>query len=132
MNISLTIICAIAVLLAIATAFLGQDDVENGVIFPWQFIASCVIGFLITHGEYYLPTFAWMDGNLAGDGFAGKLLSACVAALAETVVACLPMLAGIVLHTLLSVWDEQRPLPTGTRLTRRGRMVAFLRAFAIR
>jgi hypothetical protein len=40
MNISLTIICTIAVLLAVAAAFLGQDDVENGVIFPWQFIAS--------------------------------------------------------------------------------------------
>ena len=92
MNISLTIICAIAVLLATATAFLGQDDVENGVIFPWQFIASCVIGFLITHGEYYLPTYVWMYGHLAGDGFAGKFLSACVAALAETFLACLPML----------------------------------------
>ena len=132
MNISLTIICAIAVLLATATAFLGQDDVENGVIFPWQFIASCVIGFLITHGEYYLPTYVWMYGHLAGDGFAGKFLSACVAALAETFLACLPMLAGIALYTLRSVWDEHLPLETGARQTRRGRMVAFLRAFTIR
>jgi len=132
MNISLTIICGIAVLLAMATAFLGQDDVKNGVIFPWQFIASCVIGFLITHGEFYLPTFAWMYRHLDGDGIAGTLLSACVAALAETFVACLPMLAGITVHTLLSVWDENLPLATGARQTRLGRMVAFLRAFAIR
>jgi len=132
MNISLTIICVFAVLLATAAAFLGQDDVENGEIFPWQFIASCVIGFMITHGEYYLPTFAWMYCHLADDGFAGGILSACVAALAETFVACLPMLAGIALHTLLSVWDEHLPLAAGTRQTRRGRMVAFLRALAIR
>ncbi len=132
MNISLTIICTIAVLLATVTAFLGQDDVEHGVIFPWQFIASCVIGFLITHGEYYLPTFAWLYGYLADDGFAGGFLSACVAALAETCVASLPMLAGIALHVLLTAWDDRFPLTTYTRLTRRGWLVAFLRGFAIR
>lgn len=131
MNISLTIICVIAVLLATAAAFLGRDDVENGVILPWQFIASCAIGFLITHGAYYLPTFTWMYGHLAGDGFAGGFLSACVAALAETFVASLPMFAGIALHVLLSAWDERIPLTTYNRLSRRGWLVAFLRGFTI-
>jgi len=132
MNISLTIIGVFAVLLATAAAFLGQDDVENGEIFPWQFIASCVFGFMITHGEYYLPTFAWMYGHLADDGFAGGILSACVAALAETCVASLPMFAGIALHALLTAWDDRLPLKTGARHSRRGRSVAFLRVFSIR
>ncbi|KQV59303.1 MULTISPECIES: hypothetical protein [unclassified Duganella] len=132
MNISLTIICTIAVALATAIAFLAQDDVKNGVIFPWQFIASCVIGFLITHGEYYVPTFAWMYGHLADDGIAGGFLSACVAALAEICVASLPMLAGIALHVFLSAWDERFPLTTYTRLSRRDWLVSFLRGFAIR
>jgi hypothetical protein len=88
--------------------------------------------FLITHGEYYLPTFEWMYGHLADDGFAGKFLSACVAAVAEASVANLPMLTGIALHFFLSAWDERFPLTTYTRLSRRGWLVAFLRGFAIR
>jgi len=65
MNISLTIICAIAVLLAIATAFLGQDDVENGVIFPWQVIFSMRYRFP-DHAWRILPADFCMDGRKFG------------------------------------------------------------------
>ena len=132
MNISLTILCAIAVLLSTACAFLGRDDAEYGVIFPWQFISSYVIGFLITHGEYYQMAYAWMYLHLIGDGAAGMLVSAGFASAVETIVASLPMLAGIALHVLLSAWDERHPLPTCARHSRRGIVVACLRGFAIR
>jgi len=132
MNISLTILCAIAVLLSMACAFLGQDDIEHGVIFPWQFISSSVIGFMMTHGEYYQMVYAWMYARLISDGAAGMIVSAGFASAVETAVASLPMLAGIALHVLLSAWDERHPLTTCARQSRRGKMVAFLRAFAIR
>ena len=132
MNISLTILCAIAVLLSMACAFLGRDDIEHGVIFPWQFISSFVIGFLITHGEYYQLAYAWMHARLIGDGAAGMIVSAAFASVIEAAVASVPMLAGIALHVWLSAWDEHHPLATCARQSRRGKMVAFLRAFAIR
>jgi len=132
MNISLTILCVIAVLFAMAGAFLAQDDVERGAIFPWQYIGSIGIGFLITHGEYIQKAYAWIYADLVGDGIAGIIVGAGFASLVETGVASLPMLAGIALHVLLSAWDERAPLMSGVGQSRRGRVVAFLRWFAIR
>lgn len=98
MNISLTILCVIAVLFAVVAAFLGRDDVENGVIFPWQIVASCAIGFLITHGQYYLTTYAWMYERLMGDGVAGMVLSAVIAFFVEAGVAGLTAVPQDALH----------------------------------
>ena len=132
MNISLTILCAIGVLVSMVCAFLGRDDVETGVIFPWQFIVSGATGFLITHGEHFLTAYAWLHVWLMDDGAAGVVVSAVFAGIVEIAVACLPMLAGAGVHVLLSALDERFPLVPSTRQSRCGRIAAYLRSFAIR
>lgn len=131
MNISLTILCSVAVTLSIAVSFLGQDDVEQGAIFPWHFVGALGLGILITHGECFQKAYSWMYPHLNGDGIAGVVVSSGFATLVEILIASLPMLAGIALHILLSAWDERSPLATGAGQSRRGRVVALLRRFAI-
>lgn len=132
MNTSLTILCAIAVIIAMAGAFLGKDDVENGSVLPWQFIGSFALGLLITHGEYYQAAYTWMHARLIGDGAAGMIVSAGFACVVEAFVASPPMLGGAALHLLLSAWDDRFPLKSNSGQSRRGRVVSFLRAFTLR
>jgi hypothetical protein len=132
MNISLTILCSVVASFAIAVSFLGQDDVEHGAIFPWHFIGSIGLGFLITHGEYFQDAYRWIHTHLNGDGTAGVIASAGFACLVAIGVASMPMSAGITLHILLSAWDARSPLAAGAGKTRRARIVALLRRFAIR
>jgi hypothetical protein len=111
MNISLTIFFVLAVVIAMALAMLGQEEIEGGEVFPWQFISSFVIGVCITHGEYFRSTYAWMQSYVGGDGIAGIALSAILGGVMEVSVASLPMLAGIALHYMKGAWRNHRVLP---------------------
>lgn len=132
MNISLTFFCVIGIALAMATAILALDDIEDGVVFPWQLIASFMIGLCITHGQFLGPVYTWMIAHLGGDGLAGAAMSALTAISAEAGMAGLPTLAGAGVYVVLARLDKDRPPPHGSQRTRRGLVVHFLRKFAIR
>lgn len=132
MNISLTFFCVIGIALAMAKAILALDDIEDGVVFPWQLIASFMIGLCITHGQFLGPVYTWMIMRLGDDGLAGAAMSALAAIFAEAGMACLPTLAGAGVYVALARLDKIRPLHHGSQRTRCGVVVYFLRNFAIR
>lgn len=132
MNISLTIFLVIAVLLAMATAILAMAALEDGVVFPWQFLASYALGLCITHGQYFELVHRWMGARLVGDGLAGAVLSMLVGACAEGAMAALPMSAGLLLYVALDKADRRWPLNRDSEQTRCGKLVTFVRAFCIR
>lgn len=132
MNISLTIFCVTGIALSMATAMLALDDIEDGVVFPWQLIASFMIGACITRGQCLGAVYAWMIMRLSGDGLAGTAMSALAAIFAEAGMAGLPTLAGAGVYVALACLDKNRPLHHGSQRTRCGFVVHFLRKFAIR
>lgn len=132
MNISLTFFCVIGIALAMATAILALDDIEDGVVFPWQLIASFMIGLCITHGQFLGPVYTWMIARLGGDGLAGAAMSALAAISAEAGMAGLPTLTGAGVYVALARLDKNRPPHHGSQRTRCEVVVHFLRKFAIR
>jgi hypothetical protein len=132
MNISLTIFFVLAVLLAMTLAVLALVAAEGGEIFPWQLVASFMIGLCLTHGQYFESAYAWVHSRLRGDGDAGMVLSAMVGCLVELGMASLPMLGGLAIYGAMAGWEKNRPSLLGIKQTRRDKIIAFLRSFGIR
>jgi hypothetical protein len=128
MNISLTVLFVIAFALAMTCTWLAISDGFQHEGSISAIVAALVLGFCITHGQYYEATWAWMMHYVGGDGLAGEVVSGAVAFVAEMLVASLPIISTAALY-FLGAAKNGLPLFMGIKQTRRGKVISFLRSY---